>query len=104
MDFVNVVDPFIVKVDGSEVEVDQRSFTLAERRRSRSALLGMSNDDELAPDEADAVAALVWTVLRRSDPELTLEAVCESMTVGDLAGARVVPAEELEDRDDDPEA
>lgn len=102
MELVRTIDPFRVTVNGDTVEVDQRTFTLAERRASRVALLAQSNDDDLAPDETDAIAALVWTVLRRSDNELTLEDVCASLTVGDLASAEPVKGDG--NQDDDPEA
>jgi hypothetical protein len=101
---VQTVDPFRVRVDGVEVEVDHRTFTLAERRASRAAVLQLSDGNDLAPDEADALGALVWVVLRRSTPELTFEEVLESLTLGDLADAEPVNVAELEDRDDDPEA
>lgn len=102
MELVRTIDPFRVTVNGDTVEVDQRTFTLAERRASRVALLAQSNDDDLAPDETDAIAALVWTVLRRSDESLTLEDVCASLTVGDLANAETVKGDG--NQDDDPEA
>ena len=102
MELVRTIDPFRVTVNGDTVEVDQRTFTLAERRASRVALLAQSNDDDLAPDETDAIAALVWTVLRRSDKELTLKDVCASLTVGDLASAETVKGDG--NQDDDPEA
>ena len=104
MELVRTIDPFRVTVNGDTVEVDQRTFTLAERRASRVALLAQSNDDDLAPDETDAIAALVWTVLRRADKELTLEDVCASLTVGDLASAETINADDLSNQDDDPEA
>lgn len=102
MELVRTIDPFRVTVNGDTVEVDQRTFTLAERRASRVALLAQSNDDDLAPDETDAIAALVWTVLRRGDESLTLEDVCASLTVGDLANAETVKGDG--NQDDDPEA
>jgi len=46
----------------------------------------------------------VWTVLRRADKELTLDEVCESLTVGDLAGAETIKADDQSNQDDDPEA
>lgn len=101
MELVRTVDPFEVAVDGVAVVVDHRTFTLAERRASRAALLDLSGGDQVAADEVDALAALVWTVLRRSDPTLTLVAVCESITLGDLAEAR--PVSDDVDKDDDPE-
>jgi hypothetical protein len=101
---VQTVDPFRVRVDGNEVEVDHRTFTLAERRASRAAVLKLSDGDDLVPDEADALAALVWVVLRRSQPELDFGDVLESLTLGDLADAEPVQAADLQDRDDDPEA
>ena len=104
MELVRTIDPFRVTVNGDTVEVDQRTFTLAERRASRVALLAQSNDDDLAPDETDAVAALVWVVLRRADESLTLEDVCASLTVGDLASAETIKADDLSNQDDDPEA
>ena len=102
MELVRTIDPFRVNVNGDTVEVDQRTFTLAERRASRVALLAQSNDDDLAPDETDAIAALVWIVLRRSDETLTLDEVCASLTVGDLANAETVKGDG--NQDDDPEA
>ena len=104
MAMVQTVDPFRVKVNGKELEVDHRTFTLAERRASRSAVLKMTEGDDLVPDEADALAALVWVVLRRSDADLTVEDVLGSLTLGDLADAEPVMADQLTDRDDDPEA
>lgn len=104
MELVRTIDPFRVTVNGDTVEVDQRTFTLAERRASRVALLAQSNDDDLAPDETDAIAALVWTVLRRSDESLTLEDVCASLTVGDLASAETIKAGDVSNSEDDPEA
>jgi hypothetical protein len=77
---------------------------IAERRASRAAVLALSDGDDLQPDEADALGALVWIVLRRSTPELAFADVLESLTVGDLADAEPVNVAELEDRDDDPEA
>lgn len=104
MELVRTIEPFVIVVNGDEVQVDQRTFTLSERRASRSALLAMGNDDDLAPDEVDALSSLVWIVLRRTTPELTLVEVCDSLTVGALADARIALPEELTDRDDDPEA
>jgi len=104
MAMVQTVDPFRVKVNGEEVEVDHRTFTLAERRASRTAVLKLSDGDDLAPDEADALAALVWVVLRRSTPDLPFEDVLESLTIGDLADAEPLSVDDIEDRDDNPEA
>lgn len=101
---VQTVDPFRVRVDGVDVAVDHRTFTLAERRASRAAVLALTDGDDLQPDEADALGALVWIVLRRSTPDLTFAEVLESLTVGDLADAEPLNVAELEDRDDDPEA
>ena len=104
MTMVQAVDPFRVNVNGEVVEVDHRTFTLAERRASRVAVLKMTEGDDLVPDEADALAALVWVVLRRSDPDLTVDDVLGSLTLGDLEAAEPVTADELTDRDGDPEA
>jgi hypothetical protein len=101
---VTAVDPFVVRVNDVEVEVDHRTFTLGERRASRAALLAMSGDDDLAPDEMDALGALVWVVLRRSQPDLTLGDVVDSLTIGDLVDARTLDPAALTDKDDDPEA
>jgi hypothetical protein len=104
VDFIPTVDPFKVNANGSEVVVDQRTFTLAERRASRAALVAMSSDDDIMADEVDALAALTWIVLRRANPALTLDDVFSSMTVADLAAGETVEAADLTDRDDDPEA
>lgn len=101
---VQKVDPFRVKVDGEDVEVDHGTFTLVERRAARVAVRQLSDGDDLAPDEADALAALVWVVLRRSTPELAFADVLESLTINDLADAEPVGVQDLQDRDDDPEA
>ena len=104
MAMVQTVDPFRVRVNGAEVEVDHRTFTLAERRASRAAVLALSGDDDHVPDEADALAALVWVVLRRSTPDLAFADVFDSLTLGDLADDEPVDVADLQDRDDDPEA
>jgi hypothetical protein len=100
---VKVVPPFKVVVNGQELVVDHRSFTLAERRSSRKALAELTQADGLIPDETDVLAALVWVVLHRASPELTLADVFESMPVGDLLDGEELDGEATEDASD-PEA
>lgn len=100
---VRVVPPFKVLVNGDEVVVDHRTFTLAERRASRRALVDIAADDDLLPDEADVLASLVWVVLRRSDPTLSVGDVFEALDVGALADREVIDGEPSQEAND-PEA
>lgn len=100
---IPVVPPFRVRVNGDEVVVDHRTFTLAERRASRRALIDIATTDDLVPDFADELAALVWIVLRRSDPDLTIGDVFESIDLGDVADREAIDGEADEDGTD-PEA
>lgn len=84
---IGVLPPFRAKVDGAEVLVDHRTFTMRERRMSRAALLPLIVEDGLQPDEADQMAALLWVVLHRDDPELSFLDVYDSLDVGSLADA-----------------
>ena len=44
-------------------------------------------------DYQDWVAGGVWIAMRRSDPTLTFDEVCDSLTVGDVADLEMVDPE-----------
>lgn len=71
-----------IRVAGRDVVIDQRTLTIRERQAMRGAMASL--DD---PDDLDALTATIWVVLRRDEPSLTFEDVCDSLTIGDLADA-----------------
>lgn len=99
---IGVLDPFRAIVDGEEVLVDHRTFTMRERRESRVALAKLTAEDGLLADEGDVMAALLWVVLRRSSPELTFAEIVDSLELGTLASAEA--AQNAEADTSDPEA
>jgi hypothetical protein len=98
---LSVLPPFTVKVNGDELLVDSRTFTMKEHRLRRRELTRISVEDDLVPDDADIMAASIWVVLRRSDPDLTFDDVLNSLSFGDMADRQ--PAGD-EMRASDPEA
>jgi hypothetical protein len=98
---LSVLPPFTVKVNGDEVLVDSRTFTMKEHRLRRRELTRISVEDDLVPDDADITAASIWIVLRRTDPDLALDDVLDSLNFGDMADRQ--PAGD-EMRASDPEA
>jgi len=89
---------FKVRVNGDDVIVDPMTLTGLERRLMKGVLsvakLGYT------PDEEDGIMAMIWLVLRRTDPTLEFDEVCNAVTLGDLAGIEKVDPSE----DDSPEA
>ena len=100
---VLAVPAFEVKVNGRELAVDHSTFTLAERRLSRVGLLELAQGDDLAPDEADVLASLVWVTLRRENPDLTIAEVYDSLTLGELRDGSPID-DDAEVDESDPEA
>lgn len=84
----------VIRVAGQEVVIDQRTMTMRERQAMRSALATVGD-----PDDLDALCATIWIVMRRDDPALTFEAVCESITLADLADAATVDAGDRDESD-----
>lgn len=84
-----------VTIDGTthEVVVDDRTFTIGERRKARLAVAALGGES----DELDMAAAAIWTVLVRTQPAITLEQVLDNLTLGDIADAAAA-------KDDSPEA
>jgi hypothetical protein len=72
----------VIRVAGQEVVIDQRTMTMRERQAMRAALATVAEHDDL-----DALCAAIWVVMRRDDPTLTFDDVCESITIADLADA-----------------
>ena len=100
---VGEIPAFRIRYQGEEVTVDHRTFTLGERRRSRRALVELTEADDLSPDFVDQLAALAWVVLTRSQPELSISDLFEQVDLGDIADGEVLTGETPED-ESDPEA
>lgn len=80
-----------------EVVVDERTFTIGERRKARTALAALGGES----DELDMTAAAVWVVLHRTAPDVTLEDVLDNLTIGDIQDAAT---DKASTKDDSPEA
>jgi hypothetical protein len=78
-----------IDVNGQQVVIDHRAMSMRERQMLRAELAKLPVD----PDEMDWTAGAVWIALRRDDADLTFEAVCESITVGDMAARTLVDPE-----------
>lgn len=85
-----------IVVNGEDVFVDPGTLTGTERQLMKRALAGLGYE----PDGQDALYASIWVVMRRSDPALTFEDVCDAITFNDLGAARTVDVSE----DDSPQA
>lgn len=88
-----VLPPFTVRVDGEDLLVDSRTFTMKEHRLRRRELTRISVEDDLQPDDADVIAVSVWVVLRRTQPGLPLDDVLEALSYGDLVDRQPVTGE-----------
>jgi hypothetical protein len=85
-----------ITVAGEPLLIDVMTVTIKERSQAMRALKA---DPDLDPaDELTLTAGVVWIVARRSHPELTLDEVLNSLTLGDLADASST------EQDDSPEA
>jgi hypothetical protein len=98
---LSVLPAFTVIVNGDELLVDSRTFTMKEHRLRRRELTRISVEDDLVPDDADIVATSIWIVLRRSDPDLAFDDVLDSLNFGAMVDRQ--PAGD-DVRSDDPEA
>lgn len=79
-----------VNVNGVRVVIDQATITHAERRQVRAALAKMFAGTGVEPDGTDALIGSIWVVMRRTDPDLTLDAVSEAITFADIEQAEAV--------------
>ncbi len=74
-----------IKINGSPMAVDVKSVTIRERAR---AMARLKADPELDPtDELTLTAAVAWVCARRHLPDLELDDVLDSMTLGDIMDA-----------------
>ena len=71
-------EAFKVEVDGSVYDIDIRHITFAERRQIRVELAKLEGDS----DGFDFTAGLIWTFARRVNPDITLGAIMEAVTIG----------------------
>jgi len=87
---------FVLATRG-EVTVDMATFTLRERAMQRAALAKLGEhmraeyDTGLGADEF--LVAGLWLVLRRTEPDLDLVELWESLTMADLTSVEL-PAED----------
>lgn len=84
--------PVRVLVDGVEVVVDVRTFTMRERKEMRQAMVATFGD---TADEMDALTAGIWIAVRRDRPDVTLDDIADVLTLNDLLEAE--PVDERED-------
>lgn len=96
-----VLPAFTVRVDDVDIVVDSRTFTMREHRLRRRELTRISVEDDLVPDDADVVAASIWVVLRRTDPDLAFDDVLESLEYGAMVDRAPV---DVDAEASDPEA
>lgn len=74
-----------ISVNGTPIVVDVKSVTIRERSR---AMAKLKADPELDhEDELTITAAVAWVCARRHHPDLELDDVLDSMTLGDLMDA-----------------
>ena len=74
-----------IKINGTPMTVDVKSVTIRERAK---AMAKLKADPELDhTDELTLTAAVAWVCARRHSPELELDDVLDSMTLGDLMDA-----------------
>ena len=85
-------EAFSVEVNGRVYEIDIRHITFAERRQIRVELAKLEGDS----DGFDFTAGLIWTFVRRNDPDITLAQIMDAVTIGQAMTAVV-------DGDADPE-
>ena len=90
---IGVLPPFEIAANGTIILVDHASFTLNERRMSRVALTELQATDNLIVDTADVVAALIWVVLRRTQPDIEFSEVYDGLTLGAVAEAVAAPSD-----------
>lgn len=88
--------PVEVEVNGQRLVVDPRTFTVREeylRRRTLEELDLPATGNFLA-------AASVWIMLRRERPELTLDEVVDSLTLGAIEDSKALRVDEDGSADD----
>jgi predicted nucleic acid-binding protein len=67
--------------DGTEVLIDPETATIRDRWRGKEALRALN----LPSDDSDLwTAALIWVIATRDVPDLTLDDVLDTVTLGDL--------------------
>lgn len=78
-----------IEVNGERLTIDTKAMTMRERQLLRRELATIG----VEPDTMDWTAGAVWIALRRTDPTITFEDVCDSLTVDDLQGVEMVDAD-----------
>jgi exonuclease I len=74
-----------IKVNGVPVTIDHRTLSIREKQRVGAALAKLKNDSPgYEPDGLDDLAATIWVVMARTDPSITFDDVCSSLTLENL--------------------
>lgn len=79
----------VIEVNGETLTIDNRSMTMRERQVLRAELAKLP----VEADQQDWVAGAVWIAMRRNDPTITFDDVCDSLTVGDVSDLEVIEPE-----------
>ena len=87
----NGITALNVTVNGVTHVIDARTFTIRENYARKRVL---QDNDLPTDDNLLTAAASVWVVLRREDPDVTLDSVLDAMTVGDWLDATSVEDDE----------
>gem|GEM_PF-4579435 len=97
--------PFIkLDLDGQEIVVDPNDLTIRERHEGRAELrrLGLTDDDG-GYDWQTGAAMTAWLIARRTNPDLTLGEVVDTVKVGDLTFDEDVSTPDSISPDDSPQ-
>jgi hypothetical protein len=78
-----------LEVNGERLVIDNRAMTIRERRILRAELAKLP----VEPDTQDWVAGGAWIALRRTEPDISYDEVCDSITVGDVSDLEMIEAE-----------
>ena len=81
--------------EARHVICDPHTMTLMERRLVKVELGKLGYE----PDETDMLGASIWVALRRDDPTVTFDEVCESLTYEQLMDPQVVDVAEQDSTD-----
>ncbi len=65
---------------GRDVVIDPDTLTMGERSQMKRVLAQLGYE----PDDTDVLVGTIWVVMRRADPELTFEEVCDAITIADM--------------------
>jgi len=85
-----------IMVNGAPVTVDQGTLTMRERQQVRAEMHKLTKAG-CDPDELDNLAGVIWVVMRRDDPSLTFDDVCDALDMDDLMSAEQAEADDIDE-------